>query len=509
MSNPPSLLESLDTTVTLEWDDTRTIGTLVQLGGRRVVITALRAPEVGKTVFLRVEEESTSEAIAVDGTCAGVHDSEWGEQEVQVDVQRVGTTSSAAALRSFIERHGIERGGTVSVGRNRDNPDLKRFVYLLPDATYVEPAPVLPAVVPPRTNPAPNNESTAAYAPSASKTLEFQPPGAFASSSWTSARGLGVDLRTQPSVVTGSVAQEVSVPDSRPTEPATPAAAMLQEAALDQDAELERLLASFSVDDRPTQNSTPAVHIEEPERPAPVTHAYETIASVAPAVKLPPAAPAAAAQRQLPPMPKPNLTDVADATRAMGIPAVEDAAEDHDDSEQILVQIVDQSSQMAAPVMQVPGRSAADKGPIASRLFGKKDEPHPSAHRISEPASVGVAAAQLFTGEQALRVDLPVTFEAGPKKKKYKGMLLRLGESKLRVRATTLPEMYERVTVFVPGKGGAKDLLTIKCEVTRVKTGESDGGDPCFDARLTSAGNPPTVMAKLRKLLEDQSSGPA
>jgi hypothetical protein len=128
-----NVLDTIDTTVTVEWGSTRTIGTLVQLVGRSALVTALRAPEEGTAVFFRIEGETSVDGVAIDGACLSVTDSEWGEQQIDIDIQRVGTTASASVLRDFIERHGIEKGGSVSVGRNRDNADLKRFVYTLPE----------------------------------------------------------------------------------------------------------------------------------------------------------------------------------------------------------------------------------------------------------------------------------------------------------------------------------------------------------------------------------------
>ena len=128
-----NVLDTIDTTVTFEWLNTRTIGSLVQLEGRRATVTALRAPEIGTSVYLRLEGESQTDGIALDGVCAGVTDSEWGERLVDIEMQRVGTTASATVLRDFIETHNIARGGSVSVGRHRDDPTLKRFVYTLPE----------------------------------------------------------------------------------------------------------------------------------------------------------------------------------------------------------------------------------------------------------------------------------------------------------------------------------------------------------------------------------------
>lgn len=127
-----SVLDSIDTTITLEWDETRTIGTLMKVAGRRVTITGLRVPPVGTTVHIRVDGDSAEESVTLDATCETVSETAWGEQQAEIDLLRVGSVYSAQALRSFLERYGVEQGGTVLVGRNRDNPDAKRFVYLLP-----------------------------------------------------------------------------------------------------------------------------------------------------------------------------------------------------------------------------------------------------------------------------------------------------------------------------------------------------------------------------------------
>ena len=98
-----SVLDAIDTTVTCEWGETRTIGTLVRLGGREAVITALRAPTAGEQVFLRVEGETPEESVALDGTCSAVADSDWGEHEVTIEVLRVGSTVSAAVRPGTVE----------------------------------------------------------------------------------------------------------------------------------------------------------------------------------------------------------------------------------------------------------------------------------------------------------------------------------------------------------------------------------------------------------------------
>ena len=132
-----SVMDAIDTTVTLEWAQTRTVATLVNLGERVATVTALRTPDVGLECFLRLEGDGPADTIAIDGVCIAARDGDWGEFEVDINIARVGTTTSATSLRDFIEQHGIARGGTVAVGKNRDNPDIKRFVYTLPSVGTV------------------------------------------------------------------------------------------------------------------------------------------------------------------------------------------------------------------------------------------------------------------------------------------------------------------------------------------------------------------------------------
>lgn len=129
-----SVLDSIDTTVTIAWGDTRTIGTLIELGGRLAILTALRTPEENGDIHIVVEGDTPDENVAIDGTCTSVSETAWGEQQVEVDLHRVGTTCSASRLRDFIEQYGILRGGSVHIGKNRDNPNSKRFVYHLPES---------------------------------------------------------------------------------------------------------------------------------------------------------------------------------------------------------------------------------------------------------------------------------------------------------------------------------------------------------------------------------------
>ncbi len=128
-----SILDSIDTTVTLEWQGSRTIGTLVELGGRTAVLTTLRTPDKNDAIHIVVEGDLPEETVTIDGICRSVTETAWGEQQADIELMRVGTTQSASRLRDFIEEYGVQRGGSVHIGRNRDNPNRKRFVYHLPE----------------------------------------------------------------------------------------------------------------------------------------------------------------------------------------------------------------------------------------------------------------------------------------------------------------------------------------------------------------------------------------
>lgn len=495
MSTPPSLLDILDTTVTLEWAETRSMGTLLRLGGRSVVVTALRAPEVGTTVFLRIEDDKSGESMAVDGTCTAVTESDWGEQEVEIDVKRVGTVASAAALRSFLERHGLETGGAVSVGRNRDNPDLKRYVYTLPEpkAGAASPAPILPA-----------NVTTRAQSPIIHETTKTLGSRSDLAAQVDAARTAAVELQNASAL-------------ARPTAPSPPPAAAIAAPMLDSsaDQELAELLSALS-NDRPT----PAVEtlaVPAPaatastlgklgsalKMPGPATDENATVelslASIAATTPDQPAVPIAAQPLARNPAPAQAIFAPGSLAGAAPRPAPAKPAAnlEHDFSEKILVQTVDQASTMAAPVVTLPARDRA-----ASATSLSQSRPTEQTLLSGTGHTEPLGAAPLFATDSAQRVEIAVQFELGPKRKKVAGTLIRLGESKLRVCTDNLPQLYERLAVIVPIKNNPKNLLTLRCEVTRVRTGE-DGGVPCFDARLTAAGNTPATLAKVREILNE------
>ena len=116
---------------------------------------------------------------------------------------------------------------------------------------------------------------------------------------------------------------------------------------------------------------------------------------------------------------------------------------------------------------------------------------------------------RLFATDTAIRANLSVRFDAG--KKQRQGVLLRLGESRVRVQSMHQPQPYERLTLVVT-ETGRKDPLKIQVEVTRVRQPEGDGGtqigDAAFDAKVTGS-NTAATMARLRALIQSLEGGPA
>lgn len=452
-----NVLDTIDTTVTFEWGNTRTVGSLVRLEGRAAVVTSLRAPDEGTPVYLRLEGESEVDGIALDGICACVAESEWGERLVEINVQRVGTTASATVLRDFIEAHGIVRGGSVSVGRHRDDPDLKRFVYTLPEvgqeARLGEPA---------------TGESMA-YA-----------PGMFGADQPQAGRGDGeMSLSDSEETTDPGVAMASGAPASRPM--AADTGATQQMAAITG----ASLMRDKAAPPRTATEVPQQVDLIADDEPILVNTVEEGVAHPAPVMPAVPPKPAPkpppegsllsrllgglrrkdsrTGQPAATPLPAPTVTD--DAAAPAPLPALSDAGP---------------TQEMSAPFLP-PQREGR--------------------------VSAGLTAVQaLFATDQAIRVEMPVMFESG--KKKRTGVLLRLSESKLRIRSAHQPELYERMTVTMTGSGGPKDLVLLRCEITRVRLADGEGGESAFDARLTG-GNPPATMSKLRAIIAQFGQGEA
>ncbi|MSP91984.1 MAG: hypothetical protein EXR79_09335 [Myxococcales bacterium] len=619
-----NVLDTIDTTVTVEWGSTRTIGTLVQLGGHTALVTALRAPDEGTPVFFRIEGDAQNDSIAVDGVCVAISDSDWGEQQIDVTIQRVGTTSGATALRDFIERHGLNRGGSVSVGRSRDNPDLRRFVYTMPGvgaapgagsasttgAPSTPPASAEPARARPASAPRVAQRASASQSPKPAAGPAS--PASQARDAWTEAHAddtpaepssvpdwdrdesgamdsVGFDLDGELPLLAPRLlppaSESTRVPGARAAEPApvvAPGLAAALEGAptpthvarpqfapagrttpvdrarsaqaeplVDADeadlggamADAAAFLAQFELGGtNPVSTAAPAAPAKAVEAPVPAV-APQTVATASRALRVPPSniAPPASLVREsrAAPVAVPVETRQMKAVTALPPPAAESAESfDTDMSEPILVNTVDMASSIPAPVDTGGADKTESASSLVRRLFssikgGEKkaparpapiasastvtgvpagfDEPAAGAahsqglarlDRVIAPhrhsVSSGLMAVQkLFAVDTAIRSELPIQFESG--KKKHDGVLQRVAESKLRIRSTHLPQLYERLVVLLPGPLGVKDVLPLRCEVTRVRPA-GEGVDSSFDVR-TAGGNPPAVMERLRQMI--------
>jgi hypothetical protein len=130
--------ETSDTTVTCEWAATRTIGSLLVLQERRAVLTLLRAPEIGESVLIQLDDEASGEPPAtLDGRCITASQNEWGESLVEVELSRVGVVGSTETLQAFLDRHRIVQGGEVTAQPMPDSPQFLWCVYELPEPPAV------------------------------------------------------------------------------------------------------------------------------------------------------------------------------------------------------------------------------------------------------------------------------------------------------------------------------------------------------------------------------------
>ncbi len=459
-------MDAIDTTVTLEWAQTRTVATLVNLGERVATVTALRTPDVGLECFLRLEGDGPADTIAIDGVCIAARDGDWGEFEVDINIARVGTTTSATSLRDFIEQHGIARGGTVAVGKNRDNPDIKRFVYTLPSVGTVIDTPTSRGSQP--------------------RPVVLDTPRAVSIDTPKPVRPEPITTPISTFAPRLPTVQEVAVQPLRPPTP-TPMPGIGID---DVDSELRNMLDMLD------------------QRVGRMTSEERDAESQAPVVRVAPDM-----------MPDEN-----------GVPAglERSGASQSSEVEQILVETVALGDSQPRPVLTVPQAKPAAKKGLVARIFGLSDkvkvEDSGMAVRTREdlapvdPTSVWdqplrqqqsgrglvsgslVAVQQLYSVDQAVRTERPVTFEST--KKKRTGTVLRLAESKVRVRAPVMPTLYERIVVQLPPPRGQKDAIQIRCEVMRLRPADSEGGEASFDAKLTGA-NDPATMTRLRQLMSE------
>ena len=475
-----SVLDAIDTTVTLEWGQTRTVATLTRLGGRTATVTALRVPEPGVDCFLRLEGDGPHDTIAIDGQCVALRDSEWGETQIDVMLIRVGTTTSATALRDFIEQHDIQKGGSVAVGKNRDNPDVKRFVYTLGGMEGI--------IRPPSQPNAPVRQGSTSPHPAV-------PPTSLS----RSALPVHDTIETNPHMAprSAAVVPQSHEPAYAPRGPTPAPIAGLDVGEVD--LELRQMLDML--------DQRAAGRPSDPTVPQPLGHA-----SGAPASD------------------DMHLIDAA-LTNGGGTDWQPDDGRSFqpESQEAIIVETVAAGDNQPRPVMPTP------KLGFVARLFGRGKAQQPTqqtqiqanpAEFVAEPArsqdptslwDTGprqppgarggmvsgslLAVQQLFAVDQAVRVDRAISYEAG-KKKKLPGVALRLSESKIRVRGGVMPALYERIIVHLPPPSGGKEPVSIRCEVLRIRSAEVEGGEQSFDAKLTS-GNEPQTMIRLRQLMSE------
>ena len=455
-----NVLDTIDTTITLEWAQTRTVATLVRLGARTATVAALRTPDVGTDCYLRMEGDNPNDSFAIDGTCVAVRDSEWGEMEVDVAIARVGTTTSATALRDFIDQHQIAKGGTVAVGKNRDNPEIKRFVYTL-----------LPA--------------------GAELGQERRPSGErLQSDARTAERGGRHQAENSQPTFDSAEQNTLPLPNVRQPSPAPIAGLDLG----DVDEELRAMLDLL--DQRTTrplgqeqhgqEQHGQEQHAQEPQ-PQPEPHVAQQEAHLEHDEDEGPILVEMVAPGDSQPRPVlnvPTKTKKGLVARLFG----RDKHENPPQTEHYATQSPDgQNHENQQGDAQDP-LSVWDK-PVRQQQQGR-----------GMVSGSLVAVQQLFSVDLAVRAERPVTFESG--KKKRQGVAVRLAESKIRVRAPVMPALYERITIFLPAPRGGKDHVALRCEVTRIRQAEVEGMEQSFDAKLTG-GNEPATMARLRQLMSE------
>lgn len=457
-----SVLDAIDTTVTLEWEQTRTIATLTQLSGRLATVNALRVPETGTECFLRLEGDGPHDTIAIDGVCVAVRDSEWGESEIDVSLIRVGTTNSATALRDFIEQHQIQKGGTVAVGKNRDNPEVKRFVYTLAGTVYE-------ALAGHRAD-TPRTDTRRSALP-VHDTVESNPHMA---------------PNVAPSLGGGAMSDARYVPRG----PTPTPIARLDVGEVDD--ELQQMLDML--DQRgPVRSDDP----QNAKRPGGVDSADMQIlagilndtgpaqspAEPEDAILVETVAPGDNQPRPIIP-PEPPKRGLVDRLLGRNKPTAPTTLEPHVGS-------------VPQPQFAADQNSPSDYDPTSVW-----DQPlrqnQPGRGMVSGSL---LAVQQLFAVDQAVRVDRAISYDSG-KKKKLPGVAMRLSESKIRVRATAMPALYERIVVHLPAPQGSKEAVSIRCEVVRIRMPDVEGGEQSFDAKLTGS-NEPQTMARLRQLMTE------
>ena len=593
-----SVIETIDTTVTVEWDQHRTVGTLVEMGGFSAVLTTLRAPDFGAAIAFRVEGETEEEAVTVDGVCIDVSDTGWGEQRCEIELLRVGTTCSASRLRDFIESWMVARGGSVHIGQAREGGGTKRFVYHMPERNSAA-----------RRAPSSGQRAAPATATEQLKTGQtpVDLPDAIVDRQWTS--------QTSPDG-TGSLDRFAQPNDGRrrPNRATVPAAfdaanvvvgdydfdeefpmGMTSERTLN--TEVASGLLGGSGLDAAFRDALSAVEAPRIPRAIKETTADPFRRAGRENSGFAPQEPLASAD-----VPQPSTSslwqddndddDDDEPTRlldafnpdgsgdppriafetgelsadeanqliekidsAIEFERVLAASEAFDMDEPIIVSTVPHDVPFADPIqlghdnkapninampltMELPappppkptGRerkmTVAESLSLPLRAPAPRQlEPDPEPDDaldledeeafdaivqkppLREPSEALRRVAEIFAVDIAIRCDLACQVQIG--RKKGNATILRLAESKLRLRSEIEPTIYQRFTITLAAPDGGKKPFSLQCEVSRIREREEEGELMSYDVRVVS-GNQPKDMALLRTIIQSfQAPGAA
>lgn len=559
-----SVIDTIDTTVTVEWSGQRTIGTLVELNGQSAVLTALRLPEIGEDIAFRVEGETEEEAVTLDGICVGVDDTGWGERRAEVDLLRVGTTCSASRLRDFIESWSITRGGSVHIGQSREQPTVKRFVYHVPDGgvrampdmrqTIESALPAttddldLPSQVidrnavaalrkrdgtstspgqgrrPPReTVPASNwvvggdevgFEEEFAVATNPERTLNSDVAAGFLA-------GGGLDAAFREAL---RAVEQPRMP-SRPSLPNlgtnVPPPSLFDTGPTlldDEEDELEptRMMSAISDDDG--EAAMPVVAFETGELSN--DQVSQLMAKVDDAIELE----RSIVDSESFDMDEPIIVN----TVGLEVPFADPVQLGTDNRAPTMAQATAAPEPGPTLELDLPTPVSAEKPKRQRRMTVAEtlslplkaptpievtDEPEDDdGHGEEDPIEAAVLRPQTREPSEALKriaevfaVDIAVRCDLQVQlqigRKKYNGVVLRLAESKLRVASPAEPQLYQRLQVLFPDPTGGKKPFVIPAEVVRIREREGDENPVSYDMRI-SPGTSPKEMNLLRALIK-------
>lgn len=590
-----SVIETIDTTVTVEWDQNRTIGTLVEMGGFSAVLTTLRAPERGATLAFRVEGDTEEEAVTVDGVCVDVSDTGWGEQRCEVELLRVGTTCSASRLRDFIESWMVARGGSVHIGQARDGSATKRFVYHMPERNSAarrgpsagqRPAPAAEtAQIATGTAPLDLPEALSGRqwqtltSPDGSGSLDRmvdahtgrrRPPRETVPATFDAANVLvgeyGFDddelpVGTTPertlntevaSGLLGGSGLDAAFRDALLAVEAPRLPRAVKETTLDplrrggrdglrldsfenldpvggaastpsslwqddEDDELEptRMMDAFDPD---ADGGPPRIAFETGELS--LDEASQLLEKIDSAIEFE----RESATGELFDMDEPIIV----STVPHDVPFAEPIQLGHDNKAPSINAMPLTMEMRAPPPPKVTGRerkitvaeslSLPLRAPAPRHVEAEpepEDEPEAeSAFEAAvqkpptpEPSEALRRVAEIFSVDIAVRCELSCQVQIG--KRKGNATILRLAESKLRVRSEIEPTLYQRFVVTLASPDGGKKPFSLQCEVSRIREREEENELMSYDARVVS-GNQPKDMALLRQIIQSfQAPGAA